>query len=133
MTDGKTYEIDICGVPVSSRYGSASELKEMATFITGLFATYPHCVGTIKSVSCDSKTGQINIELNDDRVSDDPAELGGWGVALTNFYFEETGSARVVHFMTKKHSFEETPDIDVPGCDSSALDYTAPPPGTVMH
>ena len=137
MTPGRIYETEICGVPVSSRYGIMRELREMETFVRGLIREDPRCVGAIRSVACDSKLGQINIELYDDIVPEDPSELRTWCYDLANFYYSETGESRVIVMQTETEVFEETPDFEgfyfPEGDFDMATAFEVVPPGTTLH
>lgn len=128
MTDKKCQDANVFGVLISSRYGVSSEMWEMFHFIKGLRREYPECLEAIESVSCDSKCGQVDIELREEDAPSDQTELRGFCRYLAEFYYEETKSARVILIQSGANAFEETPDFDIPG-----EDYDPAPPGTVFH
>jgi hypothetical protein len=127
MPEEKAYEREICGVRVSSRYGSAREIEEIETFIRGFYRDHPKCVGAFKAVSCDSKTGQIDIDLDTSHVADDASEVRLWCCVIANYYYEETGAPRVIFVQTENNSYSDTPDFPTKGDDDDS------PPRATIH
>lgn len=67
--------MDVCGVTISSRYGSPSEIATMIQFVGKAFEI--EAAHHLKSVFFDTKGGVVNIEFNDKFVNGSPN-----GVAL---------------------------------------------------